>query len=247
LSKRAVAAGDEDGGGAGAGVPAGRVRQTVERLAVGPDGARLGARQLHERRPRGRAGDRAAPDLVQRGVLGAALGPAARAPGGGGARVDAGAAAAVLGLVELPVDDALDQDEDHAEEHREERDADVGLEVPLLRSHPPAAARTRRSTSDAPSSDRRAQWQAMRETEEERAGRADLEAEVLAEEGVGLRDEARGAPGGGRRGVHRRASGAAERELAAASWPGPVEETSQWRPAMVNLAVLRLYSQSLLA
>ena len=142
MSKRAVAAGDEDGGGAGAGVAAGRVRQSVEWL-VGPDGARLGARQLHERRPRGRAGDRAAPDLVQRGVLGAALGPAARAPGGGGARVDAGAAAAVLGLVELPVDDALDQDEDHAEEHREERDADVGLEVPLLRSHPPAAARTK--------------------------------------------------------------------------------------------------------
>ena len=136
MSKRAVAAGDEDGGGAGAGVPAGRVRQTVERLAVGPDGARLGARQLHERRPRGRAGDRAAPDLVQRGVLGAALGPAAHVAGRGGARVDAGAAAAVLGLVELPVDDALDQDEDHAEEHREERDADVGLEVPLLRLHP---------------------------------------------------------------------------------------------------------------
>lgn len=163
MSKRAVVAGEEDGGGAGAGVPAGRVRQTVERLAVGPDGARLGARQLHERRPRGRAGDRAAPDLVQRGVLGAALGLAAHVAGRGGARVDAGAAAAVLGLVELPVDDALDQDEDHAEEHREERDADVGLEVPLL------------------------------------------EAEVLAEEGVGLRDEARGAPGGGRRGVHRRA------------------------------------------
>lgn len=33
----------------------------------------------------------------------------------------------------------------------------------------------------------------------------DLEAEVLAEEGVGLREEARGAPRGGR-GVHPRAS-----------------------------------------
>lgn len=96
-------------------------------------------------------------------MLDAALGPAARRPHRGGARVDAGAAAPVLGLVELPVDDALDHHEDDAEEHREDRDADVGLQVPLL------------------------------------------EAEVLAEEGVGLREEARGAPRWGRRGVHGRA------------------------------------------
>lgn len=65
-------------------------------------------------------------------MLDAALRPAARVPDRGRARVDAGAAAAVLGLVELAVDDALEHDEDDAEEHREERDADVGLEVPLL-------------------------------------------------------------------------------------------------------------------
>lgn len=96
-------------------------------------------------------------------MLDAALRPAARVPDRGRARVDAYAAAAVLGLVELAVDDALEHDENDAEEHREERDADVGLQVPLL------------------------------------------EAEVLAEEGVGLSEEARGAPRGGRR-VHRRAS-----------------------------------------
>jgi len=89
-------------------------------------------------------------------VLDAALGAAA-CPAGPG--VDAGAAAAVLGLVELPVDDALQSDEDDAEEQREEDDAHVRLQVPLL------------------------------------------EAEVLPEEGVGLRGEARG-PSRGRRGVH---------------------------------------------
>ena len=48
----------------------------------------------------------------------------------------------------------------------------------------------------------------MQETEEEETGeggKGDLEAEVLAEEGVGLREEARGAPRWGRRGVHGRA------------------------------------------
>jgi len=65
-------------------------------------------------------------------VLDAALRPAARVPDRVRARVDAGATAAVLGLVELVVDDALEHDEDDAEEHREERDPDVGLEVPLL-------------------------------------------------------------------------------------------------------------------
>jgi hypothetical protein len=62
-------------------------------------------------------------------VLDAALGAAA---GPGGSGVDAGAAAAVLGLVELPVDDALQRDEDDAEEQREEDDAHVRLQVPLL-------------------------------------------------------------------------------------------------------------------
>jgi len=89
-------------------------------------------------------------------VLDAALGAAAGPAGSG---VDAGAPAAVLGLVELPVDDALQHDEDDAEERREEDDAHVRLEVPPL------------------------------------------EAEVLAEEGVSLRGEARGAPEGRRR-VH---------------------------------------------
>lgn len=65
-------------------------------------------------------------------MLDAALRPAARVPDRGRARVDAYAAAAVLGLVELAVDDALEHDENDAEEHREERDADVGLQVPLL-------------------------------------------------------------------------------------------------------------------
>lgn len=156
FGERAVGSGDEEGGGARPGVPACLLRQTVERLGGGPGGSGLGRGQLDHGRPPRRPGDRAAGDLVQRGVLDAALGPPA-APVGG--RVDARAAAAVLGLVDLAVDGALQQDEQEAEEDREEGDAQVGLQVPLL------------------------------------------EAEVLAEEGVGLRREAGGAPRAGR-GVH---------------------------------------------
>ena len=65
-------------------------------------------------------------------MLDAALRPAARVTNRGRARVDAVAAAAVLGLVALTVDGALEHHEDDAEEHREERDAYVGLQVPLL-------------------------------------------------------------------------------------------------------------------
>lgn len=156
FGERAVASGDEEGGGARPGVPARLARQTVERLGGGADGSGLRGGQLDQGRPSRRAGDRAAADLVQRGVLDAALGPPA-APVGG--RVDARAAAAVLGLVDLAVDGALQQHEQDAEEDREEGDAHVRLQVPLL------------------------------------------EAEVLAEEGVGLRREAGGAPRAGR-GVH---------------------------------------------
>lgn len=152
----AVASGDEERGGARPIVPARGFRQTVERLGGGPDGPELRLRHLHHGRPARRVGDRAGGDLVQSGVLDAAL----RLPAGPvGGLVDAGAAAAVLGLVDLAVDEALQRDEQHAEEDGEEGDAHVRLQVPLL------------------------------------------EAEVLAEEGVGLRREAGGAPGAGRR-VH---------------------------------------------
>jgi hypothetical protein len=54
-------------------------------------GVELVSQQMQERRPRGRAGDLADPDLVQRGVLDAALGPAVGGPRRVGARVNAGA------------------------------------------------------------------------------------------------------------------------------------------------------------
>lgn len=62
-------------------------------------------------------------------MLDAALRPPAGPVGG---LVDAGAAAAVLGLVDLAVDEALQRDEQHAEEDGEEGDAHVGLQVPPL-------------------------------------------------------------------------------------------------------------------
>jgi hypothetical protein len=136
-------------------------------------------------------------------VLDAALGAAAGPAGSG---VDAGAPAAVLGLVELPVDDALQHDEDDAEERREEDDAHVRLEVPPLRvpcrnstkiSVPFYWLRRARGTEECgkKQSKRTGDWEENRGTGP-RNQSADLEAEVLAEEGVSLRGEARGAPEG---------------------------------------------------
>lgn len=109
------------------------VRQIVERLRCGSDSPEPWPGDLNQGRPPWWAGHLAAPYLLQRRVLDAALLPQA-----GPLQVTLGAfaAALVLGLVELPVDHVLKHDEQHADEDREDGDADVRLQVPPLHPQP---------------------------------------------------------------------------------------------------------------
>lgn len=94
-----------------------------------PCSPEISTRDLYQGWPPWRAGNRTAPDLVQRGVLDATLFPCAP-PIPTGLKADT--TTFVLGLVELAVDDVLEHDEKHAYEDGKDGDADVCLEVPFL-------------------------------------------------------------------------------------------------------------------
>lgn len=110
----AVPAGEEHGGRA----------VLLRRVARPPvqtsQGARLGVRHLHQRRPPRRHGHRAAERLDGRGVLDTAARPLA--------------AALERWPRQLAVHHALDGDEEHAQEHRERGDGGVRPRVPPLRA-----------------------------------------------------------------------------------------------------------------
>jgi hypothetical protein len=119
----------KDGGRARPGVTARWIRQVTERLGGWPYSPKIRTGDLNQGRPPLRAGDWAAPHLLYSRVLYATLFPCA-APIPTGLNTDA--TAFVLGLIELIVDDVLEHDEQDADEDREERDADVCLQVPSL-------------------------------------------------------------------------------------------------------------------
>ena len=111
------------------GFTAQRIRQIIKRLGGCPYSSEIGTGDLNQGRPAWRAGNWAATNLVQRRVLDATLFPCTSSIHAG---LEADAAAFVLGLVELVVDDVLEHYEQDADEDWEEGDANVCLEVPFL-------------------------------------------------------------------------------------------------------------------